>query len=243
MAQISILEFQSEAQSGLPSGKVSFVIFALGAGIISAILSYGFLRTVCYEPLHRHQPGDLLKLGKGFFWRMVLFGIAAGFLGMVVLMPVLAVISKVFSSKAAIFELPESLMTLGVSIMLLILFKPITFVPAFIIGCDKGVMESFLSLKKFNIFQAKPVLVLFVVQVAANFLFSLFSVSKEQSAAGYYFMAAGPSALQQILNLMVAVGAVRFVLSLVRGDDIEKETKGERQGVSEQSKLEERFDG
>ena len=50
------------------------ILFILSLTIVSMILSYGFLRTIHLEGPKEQTPMHLLKTGKHFFWRMVLFG-------------------------------------------------------------------------------------------------------------------------------------------------------------------------
>ena len=78
------------------------VLFILSLTVVAMILSYGFLRTVYLEGPKEQTPMDLLKTGKHFFWRMVVFGFI--YAGLYFLLNVLIFsITKYFNSIKPVF--------------------------------------------------------------------------------------------------------------------------------------------
>jgi hypothetical protein len=211
MAQVSVSRLQAENPDNF-TDMLPLVLFGVGAAIISAILGYGFLRTICYEPFHKHQPADLIKIGKSFFWRMAGYAIFTGALGMLLFLPILLIANGLFGGGES--GMPEYIFPLAVFLVALILIKPIVFIPAFIISRNAGLWESFKSLQEFNLKLAKPVIVLFVVQIMLASLLAVLPVSREADITVYYSVTVAFTVIGQLFRLMVSVGAIRFVSSL-----------------------------
>lgn len=211
MGQVCVFQIHADNPENF-ADMLPLVLFGVAAGIVSAILSYGFLRSICYEPFHKHQPADLLKIGKSFFWRMVGYGIFTGTLVIILLLPILLIANGLFGGDET--RTSEYIFPVAVFIVALILVKPIIFIPALIISRNAGIWESFKSLKEFDIKPAKPVVLLFVVQMLLACLSAILPVSREADITLFYTVTVSLTVIGQLFRLMVAVGAIRFVLSL-----------------------------
>jgi len=226
MAQVCAMQAETGGSESF-SDKLPLLSFGIIAAVTSIILSCGFLRSICYEPFHKHLPADLLKIGKSFFWRMVGYALLTGVFAVILLLPIFLIAGKLFAVENSQPEIPGYFFNLSLAVVGLVLFKPSVFIPAFILARDTGVFESLKSLKIFNAGQVRPVFALFVVQISISFLSSFLPVSRDKNIMAYYAVTAAVSVIGQILSLMVAVGAVRFVLSLDgRTKDLSKPDEG-----------------
>lgn len=215
MTQVCTIQSQiSDSESF--SDKLPLLFFGIAAAVISLILSCGFLRSICYEPFHKHPPADLLSIGKPFFWRIVGYGLLMACFVMVLLLPVFLIAGQLFGTENSQPEVPTYFFSLAFMLIWLLLFKPSVFIPAFVLSRNTGVFESLRSLKTFNISRVKPVIILFIVHTLISFLPSFLSVSADKNIKVYYAVVVSFSVVGQVLRLMVLVGAVRFVISLDR---------------------------
>lgn len=193
------------------------IFFVLSLAVISMILNFGFLRTVHLEGPKQQTPSDLLKTGKGFFWRMVGFG----FTYIVIYIPltwILFSIIKYFTStNAGFFETAKSnpcLYQLCSSATMLILIKVILFIPALILVHDCRVFKSFKFLGKFKLLDSKGLVALYCLSMVMPLLWVLLKIPTNPETISQYIIRTGTNVIHQVLWLIVAVTAVRFVSSL-----------------------------
>ena len=193
------------------------ILFILSLTIVSMILSYGFLRTIHLEGPKEQTPMDLLKTGKHFFWRMVLFGFV--YAGLYFILSVLIFsITKYFTSiNTGFIESAKSaswLYQLCSTATMLIMIKVSLFIPALILVLDCRVVNSFKLLGRFKLFKSKELVALFCLSTMIPLLWLLLKIPENPETIRQYIIKIGIIVTGQVLGLIVTVTAVRFVGSL-----------------------------
>jgi len=194
-------------------------LFVLLMGTILTILTLGFQRTVYLEGEKQQSPMVLLKTGKRFFWRMVKLGL--------IWMPLYFIlawltfsVTKLFTSINAGFfqtaQLFPLLYQFCFAVPSLILLKPLLLLPVIIIVWDCKVIESFKHLKNYRVFDAKELVILFLILTICNFVSTLLPNPDELKTILLLMV---PHILIYFIRLMVVVTAVRFAASVNLVDD------------------------
>jgi len=179
--------------------------------LLIVIVLAGFLRTVYLEQGKRQTLPDLIRIGKHFFWRFFGLGILLG--SAIMFFVWLLTITIADAGSDAAFPLANRI---GFTFMTLILAKPTLLIPAIIIVLDCSLSKSFGFMWKVKLLKAKPLLIIFLIQIVLPYFLLFFPDFREARPAitwGYtlsvlYFI------MSCILILMVQMMAVRFVSSL-----------------------------
>jgi hypothetical protein len=140
---------------GVPQPQTPFArLFFLGIGaaifsIISQMLFWGFLRTAAIGGIQPAEPMTLLRIGRMYFWRLLLFQL--------LLLPVVLLIILVIQAGAQMLvygkvELqthsPLWLEIAGTTVTGLILMKPVYLIPALILLRDCGIRDALRGLRQ-----------------------------------------------------------------------------------------------
>lgn len=165
----------------------------------------GFLRTVYLEGEMRQSPRVLVRLGVGFFWRMVVVSLVIG---------VAVVMVGGLCSAVVIFllDLDGSANWVAVVMGVLIslgLIKFILFIPALIIVLDCSVVVGFTWLKRLRLSEAKGLVIVYCVHVGVD----LVRVLLRHAFTGTWghVLNIGFSLAAGFIRLIVSVMAVRFM--------------------------------
>ena len=182
--------------------------------VVLLILGLGFLRTFYLEGQKQQPPLVLLRTGKHFFWRM--FGLGLLFMIVyLVLAGLIFLIVKQFTSIDTSFsQVTPWIRHLCFAASVLILIKPVLLIPALIIVLDCKAFKSFKLLKQCKILNAKELVVLFFVSMAATFLWAFLPPPQSTITISQYILIVCLAVVGNFVSLMVAVMAVRFVASL-----------------------------
>jgi hypothetical protein len=181
------------------------------------ILNFGFLRTVHLEGSKKHAPTDLLKTGKHFFWRIVGFSIIYGILYFILKTIIFVILKNITSIDTGFWELAKSnpvLFTLNISLTMIILIKLSLFIPAIIIVLDCRVSDTLDFLNKCRLSDSKELVVLYFVSIALLFVWVLLKISYFPETILQHILKTGTNIIHQVIGLIIAVTAVRFVGSL-----------------------------
>lgn len=193
------------------------ILFILSLTIISMILSYGFLRTIHLEGPKEQTTMDLLKTGKHFFWRMVVFGFVYAGLYFILTALIFSITKYFTSTNTGFIESVKSaprLYQLCSTAAMLIMIKISLFIPALILVLDCRVVNSFKLLSKFKLFKSKELVALFCLSTTINLLWLLLKIPENPETIWQYIIKIGTIVTGQVLGLIVTVTAVRFVSSL-----------------------------
>ena len=192
--------------------RVLVSLVAMSIFLVVAIVSIGFLRTVYLEQDKRQPLLELMRIGKHFFWRFFVFGILCG-LAMMLFAGLLRTIITDTGSNST-FPLANRI---GFTVITLILAKLLLLIPAIIIVWDCSLSKSFSLMWKIKLLKAKPLLIIFLIQIVVLPYLLLFfpNFRGAQPAITWgYTLSTLYSIMLCILTLMVQMMAVRFVSSL-----------------------------
>ncbi len=212
------LMFTTETKPAPLQHLISY-IFVLLMGIILTILTIGFQRTVYLEGDRQQSPMVLLKTGKRFFWRM--FGLGLVWLPVYFILAWLT-FSVIKGSGADFIQSAQSfplLYQFCFTVPTLILLKPLLLLPVIIIVWDCKVIESFKHLKNYRIFDAKELLLLFLILTICNFAWTLLPNPDEVKTILPFLLIMVTYLLIYFISLMVVVTAVRFAASVDLASD------------------------
>lgn len=111
----------------------------IGCAIVWQMMYLGFLRTAAVANEQPQQPMELLRTGRPFFWRILLFQIIVGFAAMLIS----NIVAMSIARMMRIEDLPQWLVQVSGLVGTLVLIKPILIVTARIIVYDNTVWQSF----------------------------------------------------------------------------------------------------
>jgi len=181
--------------------------------IVQIILQLGFVRTACLEGDKAQEPMELLKAGRRFFWRMVLFGMV--YAGMYLLLGFVIFLTahKIGIIEAKLLEATAWSRNLCFAISSLILVKFILLPPALIIVRDCGLVAAVMSFRQFRLFSAREPLVLFVVLQVITYFAAVLAPVGESEASRAYAYTVTFSLTSALVALAVSLSTVRFVVT------------------------------
>ena len=120
-------------------------------GIVLAMLYLGFLKTSAVEGVHPQQPMDLLRQGRPYFWKMLLFQILL-LCALWILSSILVIIlaGLIWKTQDAT-NIPEWFLSVCVLVTIVFMMKPALFIPARIIVYNDSVMQAILAMRQYRI--------------------------------------------------------------------------------------------
>ena len=193
--------------------------FAVGLGvavfgIIWQMLYLGLLATAYTDGCNPRQPGELVNIGRRFFWRFVCFQIILAIVFMAASFAVAAFINPFIAERITPENItkylpwPQAIISFVVSI---ILAKPLLITPAIMIVDNCYVIEAVTRLKKYQLLKAQNLLGLFVIVSVINSLFSIAIDFTGQDGTFHYIAMAMSMAVLSTLSLILYLSAVKFV--------------------------------
>jgi hypothetical protein len=194
-----------------------YIVFPLTVMVVSTILNYGFLRTVYLEGQKRQTPMGLLKKGRRFFCRMVGFGLIYLIPYFILAWLIFLMIKYFTSIDTGFFETGKVapwLFQLCFIAPMLILVKPVLFVPALIFVLDCRVFESLRFLRKCRLLDSRELIALFCLRMVLPFLWALLQISYDAGTTSQYILRSVTTSISYFVWLIIAVSAVGFVGSL-----------------------------
>jgi len=198
----------------MPSALPAHTGFIVGMGtvlfaIIWQMLYLGFLATAYRENAGPKQPGELVSIGRLFFWRMLRFQVLLGVIYIGLSFVVLAIVQAVLLGQKDVSSIPDWVAHLCSFAALAVLAKPMLLTPAVMIVRDRMVLEAVGLLKEYRFLEAKGLVRAFFGCFATVYLLSsLLSLIKPGSA--FYYAAVGFYAVVSS-TLIVALTLAAFI--------------------------------
>lgn len=188
-----------------PSEFGSFFLMGMGMaafGIISQMLFWGFVRTALIGGVQSVGPVELLRTGRGYFWKMLLFQVMLFPLFLLIIFAATSGVQLLLYGHVKQDEVPGWLNIVGVTAASLILIKPVYFVPAQIVRKDCGILEAVRSLGQTRLLKMRYFLVIAVSLMLISGLIDYQSeLIKPQSI--YYFPVLGVQAMVSAAGMLV----------------------------------------
>ncbi|HIJ67507.1 MAG TPA: hypothetical protein HPP51_04405 [Planctomycetes bacterium] len=203
---------QQNPSAALP-GHMGFIL-GMGTTLLAIIwqmLYLGFLATACSQDAGPRQPAQLVSIGRLFFWRMLRFQILLGVIYIGISFVILAVVQSVVLASKQVSGIPDWVVHLCSFAALVVLAKPMLFIPAVMIVRDRMVLEAVGLLKEYRFFEAKDLVRAFFLCFAAVYLLSFFLGMIKPNGAFYYAAVGLYAVVSSALIVAVTLAAVIFV--------------------------------
>ena len=138
-----------DTQGAMPPFWASFL---LGMGVMLfavlwQMIYLGFLKTAAVSEGEPKQPMQLLRTGRPYFWRILLFQILLGFVIMLLNGVLLSVLGGLIWQGRSVEDIPVWFAQLCALAGILIVLKPILLIPAFIIVYDISAFGAFNQMR------------------------------------------------------------------------------------------------
>ena len=185
--------------------------------VIIALLIVAFQRTVYIGSRKRQTPLNLLLIGKHFLWRFMGFELLFFPICWVLAWIIFLVINRITPIDTSFLETAKTVpfvYYLCFAIAALILIKPLLLVFPIVIVRDCRLLESFKLLKHFRLFDAKGLVILFLVFTALTVMWAFLPSIESEMTITLLILRVLLSVVQSFMGLMLAVMEVRFVGSL-----------------------------
>jgi len=186
---------------GLTAGATGFAVFW-------TMLFAGFLSTAAYYSETPAQPSELLRIGRGFFWRMFRFQLFFSIVHAVLSAVFLAVAGALAGQKEPT-NMPEWMMNLCSIAAAAVLIKVLLLGPAIIIVRNCRVRQALAGLREYKLFEDGG----WIVWLVFSCFFVAFLVSLVTDTGPDAGLAVGSvqAVLLGAVTLVVALGAVQLV--------------------------------
>jgi hypothetical protein len=127
--------------------------------VVCQMLLWGFLRTAVTGGTQSVRPMELLRTGRGYFWKLLVFHfmLAAAFL--LIIVTVVGGGFVFWGGQMKEEEIPQWLKMISVITASLVLLKPMYFVPAQILRKDCGIREAIYGLKQTHLLRMRYFLI------------------------------------------------------------------------------------
>jgi len=209
-----------------PSKTAILSLVALILVVVATVLQYGFLRTVHLDSQRRQAIMTLYSIGRKFFSRAVGYGLIYVVCYSVLAWLTFLVIKRLTSIETGFFETMKSapaLFQLYVTVPVFVLVKVQLLVPAIILVFDCGVFESFKSMRRWRLLDSKELVALFCLNMAMAFIWGFVRVHLDPNGIMLYIVSSIKTIGDQVLGVIIAVTAVRFVGS--HGSEVQNESR------------------
>lgn len=183
------------------------LLLSMGIYLIIAIILTGFLRTIFLQEHQKQSIFNLIKVGKYFFWR---------YFGFFLLLTLVMVPFFMFILPIKLHETHPFVHRIYFILVTLIFAKPLLLTPAIIVTADCKVFESLKLTWKVKFLQAKPLLILFFIQIGilpSLLLFYPDANWAKPTTLQDYTVIISYYVMSNFVGLVVHIMAVKFVAS------------------------------
>lgn len=146
----------SDAMDPESSAQVPFLpSFLLGVGsivcvVIWQMLYLGFLKTAAVEGVHPQQPKDLVRFGRPYFWKILLFQILLGIVVMILGSVLVAILGGAIWNTQDVAQMPQWFSQVCGLVVIILMIKPMLFIPARMIVFDNSVIQAVLAMRQYR---------------------------------------------------------------------------------------------
>lgn len=155
-------------------------------GIISQMLFWGFLRTAAVGGAQSAQPMELLRTGRNYFWKLLIFQLAWFVVFLFLVLMIQSGVSFFLHLEISPEKTPVWLGILSMLAASVVLVKLTYFVPAVMLVQDCGMWEALRRLREFCVLKMGQFLLLFVVVFGVLFAVEYVSSLVDQKHILYY---------------------------------------------------------
>jgi hypothetical protein len=202
-----------DTQGAMPPFWASFLlgIGMILCGILWQMLYLGFLKTAAASEGLPQQPMQLLRSGRPYFWRIVLFQIMLGVVVMLLNAVFLNVLGGLIWQGRSIEDLPVWFAQLCALAGVLIVLKPMLLVPACVIVYDISAFAAFGQMRFYRLGQIDGIFKAVAVGFGIIALSVLPSVLMDAEGLRGYIVSGLYSVASSLVLLTLAMVAVLWV--------------------------------
>ena len=224
LREFVVADSELSAASRLPGG----VAFLMGLGLMAFIifrqlLYLGFLRTACNEGDKPQEPGELLKVGRYYFWRIVRFELMFVIVYGAIFLASIKILSSVVLGVKDLTAMPNWVAPLCRFATSVALLRPMLLMPAVMIVRDRMVIEAFGSFREYKLL-AEQGLVKFLVLCFLGILVLSLALNSTQAGGALHYIVLVICAIGSGVAIMVIYLAV---VMFVAGDELARVTTEE----------------
>jgi len=226
--QVSVTAGQEAAGNGtgqLPTG----IAFLLGMGtvailIVAQMLYLGFLKTACTDDgTAPREPAVMLRIGRGYFWRMLRFQLIISVVWMALFILVVSVAGHFLAGGARPEDFPPWVPAMSLLLSLVVLIRPLVLSPALMVGCDMMALESIRATRRYRILGGPRSLSLCVLAMVVVLAVSVVLDMFEARGTLRYLVAGCRAVAGGTVWLAVHLEALRMVTFLREQDIAEQD--------------------
>lgn len=218
--QAALMIFSDElmrmSETMTPSQSEQFPFWAgflMGAGSILFVtvwmmLYLGFLKTSAVAGTEAQQPIDLVRRGRPYFWKIFFFQILIGFVMMFFSGVVMSLLGWFIWRTEDLTKIPEWFSNACVMVAIMIMMKPILFIPARIIVYDNTVLQSILAVRQYRLNDIDHLFRLMIGGVGVILVFMFLSDLADERTPIYYVLSGVHHILFSLVFLLLTLTAV-----------------------------------
>ncbi len=190
--------------------------FLLGVGTMVAatiwqMLYLGFMKTSAVEGPHPQQPLDLLRFGRPYFWKIMLFQLLFVFVLLLLSMVMAATLGGLIWKTEDITKIPEWFSQICALAAVALMIKPALLVPARIVVCDNSVGEAVMAMRQYRMGEISSLFKVLAGGVGVIFVFMLLAELAGKKTVLYYIFSGMHHLSFSMLFLVLALMAVLWV--------------------------------
>ena len=199
------------------SAQVPFLpSFLLGVGsivcvVIWQMLYLGFLKTSAVEGGHPQQPEDLLRFGRPYFWKIFLFQILFGFVVMIFASAVGSVLGGAIWKTQDITQIPQWFSQVCGLAAIILLIKPMLFIPARMIVFDNSVMQAVFAMRQYRMSDIDQLFKVILGGIGVIFIFTFIMNLAAEKTPVYYILTSMYHVIFSLVFLLLTLIAVLWV--------------------------------
>ena len=210
MAMRTILSKAGVEYGFAQSANYLHSVLWLIVAVILMIIGAGFLRTAYLHGTESHRIPTLLRKGKHFFWRLLVFSMIWGLIYMLLPMVIIGMRAR-YMTRTDLATIMPWINTFCMIAVTVAFMKLVLLVPALVIVRDIGLIHAVKSIREYKLFSAKELLILFGIQQAQRFVCILLMPLREINEIFDRSMSLAINIVGYFLVIAIALSAVRFV--------------------------------
>ncbi len=219
VAMVLLIEDVVAASEGMDARGPSmpfWASFLLGIGMILfgilwQMIYLGFLKTAAVSEGTPQQPMELLRSGRPYFWRILLFQMLLGVVVMLLNGALLNILGGLIWQGRPIEDLPIWFAQLCALAGMLVVLKPMLLVPACVIVYDISAFAAFAQMRFYRLVQIDGIFKAIAVGFGIIALSVLPSVLMDSEGPQRYIISGLYSAATSLVLLTLAMVAVLWV--------------------------------
>ena len=190
--------------------------FLLGVGsilcvVIWQMLYLGFLKTSAVEGVHPQQPIDLIRFGRPYFWKIIWFQILFIFVLVIFSSAIVAILGGIIWQTQDAAQIPEWFLQVCTMAVIVLMIKPMLFIPARMIVFDNSVIQAVLAMRQYRLNDIDQLFKLMAGGICLIVVFTFLANLATEKTRVYYILTGVHHVVLSLVFLLLALVAVLWV--------------------------------